>query len=67
MQGYAFIDGPDAVRQLLIASAFGAWHGLLTEPAYHRPLVYGAIVSAIYLVVCLVFAYRLMRSRDIGG
>ena len=67
MQGYAFIDGSDAVRQMLIASAFGAWHGLLTEPTYHRPLVYGAIASAIYLVVCLVFAYRLMRNRDIGG
>ena len=67
MQGYAFIDGPDAVRPLLIASAFGGWHGLLTEPEFHRPLVYGAIASTIYLVVCLVFAYRLMRNRDIGG
>jgi ABC-2 type transport system permease protein len=67
MQGYAFVDGPEVVRRLLIASAFDAWHGILTEPTFHRPLIYGAIASGMCFVVCLTLAYRLLQSRDIGG
>jgi ABC-2 type transport system permease protein len=66
MQVYAFVDGPDVVRRLLMTSAFDAWHGLLTEPAYFKPLLYGALVSGMYLVVCLGAAYGLIRRRDIG-
>ena len=66
MQLAAFVDGPEAVRRLLMTSAFGAWHGLLTEPPYYRPLVHGTIVSSGYFFVCLVVAYGLLRRRDIG-
>ena len=62
-----FVDGPEVVRRLLITSAFGAWHGLLTEPPYYGPLVHGTTVSGAYFVVCLVVAYRMLRRRDIGG
>lgn len=67
MQLYAFVDGPEVVRRLMITSAFGAWHGLLSEPPYYQPLVHGAIVSGAYLVACLASAYCLLRRRDIGG
>jgi ABC-2 type transport system permease protein len=67
MQLYAYVDGPEAIRRLLITSAFGAWHGLLNEHPYYRPLVQGTAVSAAYFVVCLVIAYGLLRRRDIGG
>jgi hypothetical protein len=67
MQLYAFVDGPEALRQMLLTSAFGAWHGLLTEPPYYRPLIHETTVSAVYLVLCLMVAYRMMRHRDIGG
>ena len=66
MQLYAFVDGPEVVRRLLITSAFGAWHGILTEPPFYRPLVHGTMVSAAYLVVCLAVAYVMIRRRDIG-
>ena len=66
MQLCAFVDGPEVVRRLLITSAFGAWHGLLTEPRYYRPLVHGTTVSGAYLLTCLVIAYRMLRQRDIG-
>ena len=66
MQAYAFVDGPEIVRRLMIASAFGAWHGLLAEPPYYGPLVHGTVVSGAYLVTCLVVAYRMLRRRDIG-
>src|SRR4029077_12003338 len=59
MQLYAYVDGPEIVRRLLITSAFGAWHGLLTEPPYYRPLIDGATVSGAYVVVCLAVAYRI--------
>jgi ABC-2 type transport system permease protein len=67
MQLFAFVDGPEVVRRLLITSAFGSWHGLLTEPPFYGPLVHGTTVSGAYLVVCLVVAYCLLRRRDIGG
>jgi ABC-2 type transport system permease protein len=67
MQLYALVDGPEVVRRLLITSAFGAWHGLLTEPPYYGPMVHGTTVSGAYLVVCLAVAYRMLRRCDIGG
>ncbi len=67
MQLCAFMDGPDAVRRLLITSSFDAWHGLLVDHPYYGPLVYGTVVSGAYLVVCLAVAYRMLRRRDIGG
>jgi ABC-2 type transport system permease protein len=67
MQLYALIDGPEIVRRLLITSAFGAWHGLLAEPPYHGPLVYGTTVSCAYLVISLAIAYRVLQQRDIAG
>jgi ABC-2 type transport system permease protein len=67
MQLYALVDGPEVARRLLITSAFGSWHGLLTEPPYYRPLIDGTIVSGIYVVVCLSYAYLALRRRDFGG
>src|SRR4029077_9242624 len=48
MQLCAYVEGPEEVRRLLITSAFGAWHGLLNEPPYYRPLVHGTITSVAY-------------------
>jgi ABC-2 type transport system permease protein len=67
MQLLAYVDGPETIRRLLITSSFGAWHGLLTEPPYYRPLVHGTEISAAYLAVCLAVAYGVFRRRDIGG
>jgi ABC-2 type transport system permease protein len=66
MQLYAFVDGPEAIRQLLVTSVFGAWHGLFTAPLFYAPLARGSIASALYLVVCLGFAYWLVQRRDIS-
>jgi len=67
MQLYAFVDGPEAIRQALITSAFGAWHGLMAEPPYYGPLVRASMVSVMYVVVCLLIAYRLLQQRDFAG
>jgi ABC-2 type transport system permease protein len=65
-QLYALVDGPEVFRRLLMASAFGAWHGLLTEPPYYRPLVHGTSISVVYVLLCLGVAYGVLRRRDIG-
>jgi ABC-2 type transport system permease protein len=67
MQLLALVDGPEAARRLLMTSAFNAWHGLLTEPPYHRPLVDAATIGVAYVVVFLAGAYRVLRRRDIGA
>jgi ABC-2 type transport system permease protein len=67
MQLYALIDGPALIHQLLITSAFGAWHGLLAEPPFYRPLVYGTTVCGLYFLVCLAVAHRVLVRRDIAG
>lgn len=67
MQLLAFIDSPEVIRRLMITSAFGAWHGLFTEPSFYRPLVHGTLVSGFYFAVCLVIAYNRLRRRDIAG
>jgi ABC-2 type transport system permease protein len=67
MQLVAFIDIPEVARRLLITSAFGGWHGLLSEPAYYQPLVHGTTVSVAYVGICLIVAFRMLRQRDIAG
>jgi ABC-2 type transport system permease protein len=67
MQLYALVDGSEVVRRMLITSAFGAWHGLLTEPAYYGPVVHGMLVSGAYFIVCLAVAYHLQRRWDIAA
>ena len=67
MQLYGLVDGPEVIRRSLITSGFGAWHGLLAQPSYYGPIVHGALAGALYLVVCLTIAYRVLRHRDIGG
>ena len=67
MQLYSLVDGPEIVRRLLITSAFGAWHGLLAEPPYRGPLLYGTAVSGVYVVVSLGLAYRILQRRDVAA
>jgi ABC-2 type transport system permease protein len=66
MQLFALIDVPDTFRRVLITSAFGAWHGLLTEPTYGGQLMYGTAVSVGYAVISLAIAYYVLRRRDIA-
>jgi ABC-2 type transport system permease protein len=64
MQLIAYVDGPEAVRRLLLTPAFDAWHGLLSEPPYYGPLVNGTMTSAAYFVFSVGVAYWLLLRRD---
>ena len=67
MQLVAMADGPDLIRRLLMTSGFEAWHGLLTDPPFYQPIARGAIISAVYFVLCIVLAYDKLRWREIAG
>jgi ABC-2 type transport system permease protein len=67
MQLASLVNAPEAVRTLLLTTPFGAWHGLFTATPFYGPLVQGAIVCAVYFVLCVGGAYALLRRRDITG
>jgi ABC-2 type transport system permease protein len=67
MQLLALIGNGAWVHTLLIASAFGAWHGLLAQPAFVAGLIAGCLVSIAWLVACLVGAWSAFARRDFAG
>ncbi len=67
MQLYAFLNGWDFLRHILLSTTFFAWHGVLDRPAYYEPLVRGLIVSGVYIVGALAIAYFIFRRRDVKG
>ena len=64
MQLLAYIDGRAIFRRLLLTTSFEAWHGLLVERPYYRPLAYGATTSGLYALVCLILASWIVKKRD---
>ncbi len=67
MQLVGALGGVEAIRPLLITTAFESWHGLLTEPRFTGPLVEGLVVSGGWCVASLATAFVLLRRRDITG
>lgn len=67
MQLVSSLGGLDKGRRLLLTTPFETWHGLLTTPPFHAPIVTGVLVSAGWFVVCLTIAYLYLRRRDITG
>jgi ABC-2 type transport system permease protein len=67
MQLVGALGGLEGIRPLLITTPFEAWHGLLVQDRFTRPLVEGIAVSAGWCLVCLGFAYASLRRRDITG
>jgi ABC-2 type transport system permease protein len=67
MQLLGLLGSGEAVRTLLLGSAFDAWHGMFASPAFHRPAVQGTLVSGVYTLVALVVAWVRFRGRDMAG
>jgi ABC-type multidrug transport system ATPase subunit/ABC-type transport system involved in multi-copper enzyme maturation permease subunit len=67
MELYSFVNGPEAVRRMMLTPPFVAWHGLFTEHPYYGPLARGTAISGVYIVGSLAAAYLLLRRRDMGG
>jgi ABC-2 type transport system permease protein len=67
MQLCSFLDGPERARRLLLTSAFSAWHGLLAQPHFYRPLIDGTLISTAYAAIAIAAAYSILRQRDFAG
>ncbi|HKS50053.1 MAG TPA: ABC transporter permease [Amycolatopsis sp.] len=64
MEIYAFVNGPDVIRHLLLTTPFDSWHGFLVDKPFYGPLEEGLAVSAAYVVVLMAAAYVVIRRRD---
>jgi ABC-2 type transport system permease protein len=67
MQLVGATGGAEAVRPYLPTTAYEAWHGFLTSPAFHGPLVTGLVASTVWTVLTLGISWTLLRRRDITG
>ena len=66
-QMYMFLNAWDTVRHLLLNFTMNAWRGLLDDPSYAEPMVRGALVALVYVVVPLVIGLLVFRRRDVTG
>ena len=67
MQLLALIGNGTWPHTLLLASAFGAWHGLFAQPAFAAGVIAGCLVSVAWLVACLAGAWAAFARRDFAG
>ena len=61
------LGGIEAMRPLLLTTPFEAWHGLLAEHRFYGPFYDGLAVSAGWCLVCLTWAFLILRRRDFTG
>jgi ABC-2 type transport system permease protein len=55
------------VHELLVASAFDDWHGLLSTPKFYGPLVIDTCVCVLWVAGCLGALWLILRRRDFAG
>lgn len=67
MQLLALVGTGTWAHMLLLASAFGDWHGLLSAPHFYGPTLIGCLVSVLWTALCLLASWRILRSRDFAG
>jgi ABC-2 type transport system permease protein len=67
MQLLALIGSGTWVHLLLVASAFGDWHGLLAAPKFYGPLIIGSCVCVLWVLACLSASWLILRRRDFAG
>jgi ABC-2 type transport system permease protein len=66
MQLVALVDGPPAVRALLLSPAYGAWHGLWVDPSFTGPIVRATVVSVAWGVLATGAALLVFLRRDVA-
>jgi ABC-2 type transport system permease protein len=65
LQLVALADMPEVLRRLVPTTAFEAWHGLLTQPAFYGPVVYGVFVNTVCAVAAIAIALGIFLQRDV--
>jgi ABC-2 type transport system permease protein len=67
MQVAAFVALPHWLYLSLVGTAFGAWHGLWTSPAFYGQMQEAMVASAVWFGAGLVGAWVLFRRRTVGA
>lgn len=66
LQLAALADAPALLRALVPTAAFEGWHGLLVEPAFYGPLLYGTAVNLAIAGVLIALSRRIFLRRDVA-
>lgn len=64
MQLLSLLGGLGPAAGALLTTPFAAWHGLVRDEPYFGPLWQGALVSAVWIVCCLLPARWVLLRRD---
>lgn len=64
MQVTTLVNMPVGVRNALLGTAFGAWHGIWTQAPFYRPVAQGLLTSAAWFAVCALAAWAVFRRRS---
>jgi len=67
MQLLALVGTGVWLHQLLLASAFDGWHGLLSSHPFYSGLLLACIVSIAWITACLTAAWAILHKRDFAG
>jgi ABC-2 type transport system permease protein len=67
MQLLALVGRGTWTHQLLVASAFDDWHGLLAAPKFYGQLVIDICIALIWVAGCLAASWAIFRRRDFAG
>jgi ABC-2 type transport system permease protein len=67
MQLLELIGSGTWVHALLVASAFGDWHGLLSAPRFYGPTIVDSCLCVLWIVACLGASWLILRRRDFAG
>jgi ABC-2 type transport system permease protein len=67
MQLLALVGKGEIARDLLLATALDAWHGLFVVRPYYGPLARGEALAAVCTAVFLAVAWVVLRRRDFAG
>jgi ABC-2 type transport system permease protein len=67
MQLVGAMGGAEALRPYLPTTAYEAWHGFLTAPAFAGPFLAGLVASVAWTALTLGVSWTLLLRRDITG
>jgi ABC-2 type transport system permease protein len=67
MQLLSLVGNGSWMHELLITTAFNAWHGVVASPRFYTPLRVALAVSFLWIAACLWGTWLILQRRDFAG